>query len=264
MFVRSLLTLLNLDNDVPDHSTISGRKARLGKVAFCEQRTVTPVHLLIDSSGLSVHVGQLRTPPNARDYRTQHLAVVEHTGDVVACELTSRRARDASRVASLVRQIEPPIATARADAAYDTGAVYEALEHHRADRSPTVLMPPRKGAQRARLRGHETTESQHPSARTCGETDVARRIWLQHAKQGGDDLPPLQDHPGLSDASEGTGVPESRGEVGVQDPEHHDGARDTRWRDDRMTGRRSHGRRSAQNGVMHQGSVTTLDGVLCD
>ena len=34
------------------------------------------------------------------------------------------------------------------------------------------------------------------------------------------------------DASEGTGVPESRGEVGVQDPEHHDGARDTRWRDD--------------------------------
>ena len=62
-FLRSLLTLLNLDNDVPDHTTISRRKARLGKVAFSEQRTVTPVHLLIDSSGLSVHVGQRRTPP---------------------------------------------------------------------------------------------------------------------------------------------------------------------------------------------------------
>ena len=59
---------------------------------------------------------------------------------------------------------------------------------------------------------------------------------------------------GSADASEGTGVPESRGEVGVQDPEHHDGARDTRWRDDRMTGRRSHGRLSALNGVVHQGS----------
>ena len=34
----------------------------------------------------------------------------------------------------------------------------------------------------------------------------------------------------------------------------HDGARDTRWRDDRMTGRRSHGRLSALNGVVHQGS----------
>ena len=145
-FLRSLLTLLNLDNDVPDHTTISRRKARLGKVAFSEQRTVTPVHLLIDSSGLSVHVGQRRTPPNARDYRKLHLAVDEHTGDVVACELTSKRARDASRVASLVGQIERPIASATADAAYDTGDVYEALENHRADRSPKVLIPPRSGA----------------------------------------------------------------------------------------------------------------------
>ena len=84
---------------------------------------------------------------------------------------------------------------------------------------------------------------------------MVRRIGLQQAKQGGDDVPPLQGHPGLSDASEGTGVPESRGEVGVQDPEHHDGARDTQWRDDRMTGRRSHGRLSALNGVVHQGKL---------
>ena len=59
---------------------------------------------------------------------------------------------------------------------------------------------------------------------------------------------------GLMTNSRPTGVPESRGEVGVQDPEHHDGARDPRWRDDRMTGRRSHGRLSALNGVVHQGS----------
>ena len=122
-FLRSLLTLLNLDNDVPDHSTILRRKARLGKVASYERRTVKPVHLLIDSSGLSVHVGQLRTPPKARDYRKLHLAVDEQTSDVVACELTSKRARDASRVASLVGQIERPIASAKADAAYDTGDV---------------------------------------------------------------------------------------------------------------------------------------------
>ena len=90
-FLRSLLTLLNLDNDVPDHSTISRRKARLGKVASYERRTVKPVHLLIDSSGLSVHVGQWRTPPKARDSRKLHLAVDEQTSDVVACELTSSR-----------------------------------------------------------------------------------------------------------------------------------------------------------------------------
>ena len=122
-FLCSLLTLLNLDNDVPDHSTISRRKARLRKVASYERRTVKPVHLLIDSSGLSVHVGQLRTPPKARDDRKLHLAVDEQTSDVVACELTSQRARDASRVASLVGQIERPIASPKADAAYDTGDV---------------------------------------------------------------------------------------------------------------------------------------------
>ena len=122
-FLRSLLTLLNLDNDVPDHSTISRRKARLGKVASYERRTVKPVHLRIDSSGLSVHVGQLRTPPKARDSRKLHLAVDEQPSDVVACALTSKRARDASRVASLVGQIERPIASAKADAAYDTGDV---------------------------------------------------------------------------------------------------------------------------------------------
>ena len=74
-FLRSRLTLLNLDNDVPDHSTICGA-TRLGKVAsLIRGRTVKPVHLLIDSSGLSVHVGQLRTPPKARDYRKRHLGL---------------------------------------------------------------------------------------------------------------------------------------------------------------------------------------------
>ena len=159
-FLRSRLTLLNLDNDVPDHSTISRRKARLGKVASYERRTVKPVHLRIDSSGLSVHVGQLRTPPKARDYRKLHLAVDEQTSDVVACELTSKRARDASRVASLVGQIERPIASAKADAAYDTGDVYQTLENHRAHRSPTGADTATKGrSARARLRGHATAES---------------------------------------------------------------------------------------------------------
>ncbi len=62
-FMRSLLALLGLDNDVPDHTTISRRKARLGKLAFNEKRGERPIHVLIDSSGLSVHVGQLRNPP---------------------------------------------------------------------------------------------------------------------------------------------------------------------------------------------------------
>ena len=257
-FLRSLLTLLNLDNDVPDHSTISRRKARLGKVASYERRTVKPVHLLIDSSGLSVHVGQLRTPPKARDYRKLHLAVDEQTSDVVACELTSKRARDASRVASLVGQIERPIASAKADAAYDTGDVYKTLENHRAHRSPKVLIPPRKGAQLALDSAGTRQRNRNIRARSR----VGKRKWYVASGYSRRSKVETTFHRykailGSAMRARGLGVPESRGEVGVQDPEHHDGARDTRWRDDRMTGRRSHGRLSALNGVVHQGSVLT-------
>ena len=263
-FLRSRLTLLNLDNDVPDHSTISRRKARLGKVASYERRTVKPVHLRIDSSGLSVHVGQWRTPPKARDYRKLHLAVDEQTSDVVACDLTSKRARDASRVASLVGQIERPIASAKADAAYDTGDVYKTRENHRAHRSPKVLIPPRKGAQLALDSAGTRQRNRNIRARSR----VGKRKWYVASGYSRRSKVETTFHRykailGLSDASEGTGVPESRGEVGVQDPEHHDGARDTRWRDDRMTGRRSHGRLSALNGVVHQGTLHTEGSTIC-
>ncbi len=148
-FLRSLLGLLNLDNDVPDPTTISRRKARLGKVPFCQGGSKAPVHIWIDSSGLAVQVGQLRNPPRDRDYRKLHLCVDELTGDVIACDLTSKSARDSTRVASLVGQIGRPIATARADAAYDANGVYEAIDDHRADRSPRTLIAPRKDAQLA-------------------------------------------------------------------------------------------------------------------
>ena len=63
----------------------------------------------------------------------------------------------------------------------------------------------------------------------------------------------------LGSAMRARGLASQRVEVrlGCKILEHYDGARDTRWRDDRMTGRRSHGRLSALNGVVHQGSAKT-------
>jgi len=146
-FLRSLFALLNLSNDVPDHTTISRRKAKLGKVGFQGNKKGKPVHILIDSSGLAVHVGQMRKPPKNRDHRKLHLVVDEVTGDILACDLTSKSARDPARVRSLLGQVESPIASARADAAYDTKEVYAAIENHAPERSPRVLIPPRKDAQ---------------------------------------------------------------------------------------------------------------------
>jgi hypothetical protein len=145
-FVRSLFALLNLVHGVPDHTTISRRKPGLGKVPLHARPNRRPVHILIDSTGLRIHVGQLRRPPKNRDYRKLHLAVAADSGDLVACDLTSKNARDASRVPSLVKQVERPIASAKADAAYDASSVYDAIENHKHGRSPRVVIPPRKDA----------------------------------------------------------------------------------------------------------------------
>jgi len=177
-FLRSLFALLRFENDVPDHTTISRRKATLAKVALGVRQTSKPVHILIDSSGLRVHVGRLRKPPQNRDYRKLHLAVDETSGEVVACDLTSKSAPDAARVPALVAQIDRPIASARADSAYDKNNVYQAIETHRSDRSPRVLIPPRKGAQLAPQAAH--TRQRNRTLRS--QARLGKRKW--HTKSG--------------------------------------------------------------------------------
>ncbi len=176
--LRSLFALMKLDNDVPDHTTISRRKAKLGKVPFYQDKQKTPLHTLIDSSGLAVHAGQLRRAPKSRDYRKLHLCVDEQTGEVVAGELTSKRARDSSRVASLVGQIDSPISSARADTAYDASGVYEAIENHSAHRSPRVLIPPRKGAQLA----SGPASSRQRNRNIAAQARLGKRKW--HTESG--------------------------------------------------------------------------------
>jgi len=105
------------------------------------------IHLLVDSTGLRIHVGSLRRPPNNRDWRKLHVNVNALTGDVIACDLTSKNTGDAARVPALLKQIDNPLASIRADVAYDKELVYEAVENHTATRSPRMLIPPKRNAQ---------------------------------------------------------------------------------------------------------------------
>ena len=120
----------------------------------------------------------MRRPPKNRDYRKLHLCVDEQTGEVVACELTSKRAHDSSRVASLLGQIDNPISSARADTAYDTNGVYEALENHSPHRSPKVLIPPRR---RAQLASGPAGSSQR-NRNIAAQARLGRRKW--HTESG--------------------------------------------------------------------------------
>ena len=145
-FLRSLATQLELDIPIPDHTTLSRRARKLGKIRFAPAATNRPMHILIDSTGLKIHVGNLRRPPKQRDWRKLHVAVNSKSGHVVASELTSKAARDCARVPALLKQIESPLASVSADGAYDTESAYRAVSAHGAGRPAKIVIPPQRDA----------------------------------------------------------------------------------------------------------------------
>ena len=146
-FLRSLAELLEVDLPIPDHTTLSRRLKKLSDIRFRRLPTDRPIHLLIDSTGLRIHVGHLRKPPRNRAWRKLHLAVDAETGEIVASDLTARRTHDCTQVPALLEQIADPVASVSADGAYDTKAVYEAAHERGEGRAVRVLIPPGRDAQ---------------------------------------------------------------------------------------------------------------------
>ncbi len=141
-FLRSLAELLDVNLPIPDHTTLSRRLQRLDEIHFHRSATQGPLHLLIDSTGLRIHVGHLRKPPRNRAWRKLHLAVDANSGQIVASELTNHRIRDSTPVSALLEQTDQPLASLCADGTYDRKSVYEAAQRKgnpRAPRSPDLL-----------------------------------------------------------------------------------------------------------------------------
>ena len=146
-FLHSIASLLGLGIEIPDHSTLSRRSRLLRKkLRIPKAASNQPIHLMIDSTGLRIHVGAIRKPPKQRAWRKLHIAVDRKTGNIVASELTASGARDATRVPALLTQIQAPLASVAADSAYDKEAVYEAIEAHSPGRRTRVVIPPQRNA----------------------------------------------------------------------------------------------------------------------
>jgi len=139
--------MLDVEIPVPDHTTLSRRLKTLGEIPFRTVAGHRPVHLLIDSTGLRIHFGNLRKPPNKRAWRKLHVAVDAGTGDIVASDLTTRRTHDCTRVPVLLGQIDNRVASVCADGAYDREGVYEAAHAQGQGRHVRVLIPPRRDSQ---------------------------------------------------------------------------------------------------------------------
>ena len=146
-FLHSIASLLGIGIEIPDYSTLSRRSRLLRKkLRIPKAASNQPIHLMIDSTGLRIHVGTARKPPKQRAWRKLHIAVDRETGNIVASELTASRARDATRVPALLTQIQAPLASVAADSAYDKEAVYEAIEAHSPGRRTRVVIPPQRNA----------------------------------------------------------------------------------------------------------------------
>ena len=103
-FLRSIASLLQLDIDIPDHSTLSRRSSSLSAPTRKTDTADDPVHILIDGTGLKAHRG--RTPPadrrNRRTWRKLHLVVDLATAEILTSEITTHLTRDSTPVLDLL------------------------------------------------------------------------------------------------------------------------------------------------------------------
>jgi IS5 family transposase len=181
-FLRSLAQLLELDLPIPDHTTLSRRLHKLSEVQFRGLATDRPINLLIDSTGLRIHVGHLRKPPKRRAWRKLHLAVDAENGEIVASDLTSRRTRDGARVCALLEQIDDPVAALSADGAYDVAGVYEAAQEKGQGRGVRVLIPPGRNA---RLNPKPSAAQKERNRNILSIRELGRREWHKSSGYSG-------------------------------------------------------------------------------
>ena len=143
-FMSSIVELLDLSIEVPDHSTFSRRATTLPSVSL-DRLPEGPLHLLIDSTGLKVYgagewLQEKHSVRARRTWRKLHLGVDANSGMIVASTLTEQDKGDPSQVGPLLDQIPGDIEKVTADGAYDGAPTYQRVEQRGKD--ITVVIPP--------------------------------------------------------------------------------------------------------------------------
>jgi hypothetical protein len=147
-FLRSVLSLMGVALEAPDHTTLSRRSQSLN-VDLHRVAGDNRIHLIVDSTGLSI-VGEGEWAAakyggrGRRGWKKLHLGV-DRPGVIVAGALTDGNADDAKTALDLLDAIERDITSVTADAAYDTLAIYDVS----AARGAEVIVPPAKSATRS-------------------------------------------------------------------------------------------------------------------
>jgi hypothetical protein len=181
-FLRSIARLLQLDIDIPDHTTLSRRSTTLKAHLRNPDTAGGPVHILIDSTGLKAHRGP--TAPadgrNRRTWRKLHLVVDANTAEILSSKLTTDSKRDSTPVRELLARIDRRLASVRADGSYDRASVYKAVKNHALDDPvPTrILIPPVRNAKTSDNAGIDS-DQRDKNVRHIER--VGRRIWQKES-----------------------------------------------------------------------------------
>jgi IS5 family transposase len=180
-FVASLIRLMGLDLETPDHTTLSRRNDKV-EVPPLAKKSDGPIHLVIDSTGLKIvgdgewHAHRHKTSNKRRSWRKLHLGV-DGDGFIVASELTDSGVDDASIGVAMLEENEARIARVTADGAYDTRAIYEALATVGVP-EVVIVIPPRKTASRSRP-AEETLRQRDAAIARIAE--VGRQQWRKES-----------------------------------------------------------------------------------
>jgi IS5 family transposase len=176
-FLRSVLGLMRLDLEAPDHTTLS-RRSRQVETELCRVATDGAIDLIVDSTGLSIagegewaaakHGGKGKP-----GWRKLHLGV-DGAGMIVAQVLTDAHADDAATVPALLDQCVGKLAAFVADGAYDSRPVYDAAMA----RGAAVVVPPRSDAAVAGLNVTPCADRDRTVARA---REVGRREWMKES-----------------------------------------------------------------------------------
>ncbi len=150
-FLVSIFELMAVHLDVPDHTTLSRRSARLDLSLHIPRRPGS-INLVVDSSGLAIFgEGEWAATKHGgkgiRGWRKLHLGVND-TGVIVAQTLTDANTDDATTGTALVDAVDADIDTIIGDAAYDTRPFYAAGR----SKGARVVVPPVKNAKAKRPR----------------------------------------------------------------------------------------------------------------
>ena len=144
-FIASIFQLMKLSLPVPDHTTLSRRGRTLKPKISVQQKSNQPLHLIVDSTGLSIHgEGPWSSgTKRRRGWRKLHISI-DSEGQIRSSCVSKWYIKDGSRVNHLLQEIKEPIVSFTADRGYDQNSVYRAVR--KKSEQAEVIIHPRSNA----------------------------------------------------------------------------------------------------------------------